>query len=205
MLNHKNTFYTFFWGFYFFVIFQFTSLWLTPELWAQMNEHAEIVNQILDQEESLSPADTDAPLEPAPPKIIDVLDLKSIDINEALSTIAVKSGLTIVPELEVTGPVTLYLTQVEALDALRIIVDMADLAYLKQDNSYRVMTEEKFRLIEGSDFNEKIQSKVIRLKYRKPSELISVLEKMKTMEGKIMADEENNSIIIMYSPDFLSS
>ena len=50
------------------------------------------------------------------------LDLKNVDIVELLRIISLKTGKTIVPSKEVTGRITVYLSNVAFNDVLDIIV-----------------------------------------------------------------------------------
>ena len=62
-------------------------------------------------------------------RMLDVLDLKNMDILDVLKLISQKSGLNIIAGQNVKGRVTVFLKNIEALDALKIIVEAYGWAY----------------------------------------------------------------------------
>jgi len=135
--------------------------------------------------------------------IIDVLELKDMEIIDVLKLIAQKSGLNIVAGQNVQGKVTIYLKGIEAQDALRIILDSNDLAYIEDNGVIRVMTARDFETKYGHRFGENIQTTIIQLKNSQVLDLSSVLNQMKTPSGKVIIDEKSNTLILMETPDKL--
>ncbi len=137
----------------------------------------------------------------AKPIFIDSLEFKNIDIIDVLKLIADKSGLDIVAGRDVVGKVSIYLKDVEVRDALKIILDSYNLAYAEEDGIIHIMTDKDFQLKYGYKFGEKINTKVLKLFYTDVSEIAIVLNQMKSVVGKIIAEKTSNSLIIMDTPD----
>ena len=135
--------------------------------------------------------------------MIDVLELKDMEITDVLKLIAQKSGLNIVAGQNVQGKVTIYLKKIEAQDALRIILDSNDLAYIEDNGVIRVMSARDFEAKYGHRFGENIQTKTIQLKNSQAADLSGVLNQMKTPSGKVIIDEKSNTLILMETPDKL--
>lgn len=135
--------------------------------------------------------------------IIDVLELKDMEITDVLKLIAQKSGLNIVAGGNVQGKVTIYLKRIEAQDALRIILDSNDLAYIEDNGVIRVMSARDFEAKYGHRFGENIQTQTIQLKNSQAADLSSVLNQIKTPGGKVIIDEKSNTLILMETPDKL--
>ena len=57
------------------------------------------------------------------------LDLKGMDIRDVLKILSQKSGLNIVADNDVKGPVTVYIKDVSAMSALDIICSINNLDY----------------------------------------------------------------------------
>ena len=134
---------------------------------------------------------------------IDVLELKDMEIIDVLKLIAQKSGLNIVAGQNVQGKVTIYLKGIEVRDALRIILDSNDLAYIEDNGVIRVMTDRDFETKYGHRFGENIQTTIIQLKNSQAADLSSVLNQMKTPSGKVIIDDKSNTLILMETPDKL--
>ena len=139
------------------------------------------------------------------PDIIDVLELKDMEILDVLKVIAQKSGLNIVAGQNVQGKVTIYLKRIEVKDALRIILDANDLAYMEDHGVIRVMTAKDFETKYNHRFSENVQTKAVQLKNSQAADLSGVLNQMKTVNGKVIIDEKSNTLILMDAPDKLNA
>src|SRR3989338_3008812 len=78
--------------------------------------------------------------------VIDVLELKDMEIADVLKLISKKSGLNIVAGKNVKGKITIYLKNVEVRDALRIILESNDMAYAEEDGIIKVMGAKDYEL-----------------------------------------------------------
>lgn len=137
--------------------------------------------------------------------LLDVLELKDMDIGDVLKLISKKSGLNIVMGQNVRGRVTIYLKNVDVRDALRIILESNGLAYAEEDGIIKVMTDKDYELAYGHRFGEKTQVKIVQLKYANAADIVSVLTQMKSTIGKIIADEKSNTLVLMDMPEKLVS
>ncbi|MCM8801676.1 MAG: secretin and TonB N-terminal domain-containing protein, partial [Candidatus Omnitrophica bacterium] len=73
------------------------------------------------------------------------LDLRNIEIVEALKFLSVKTGLSIVPTQKVSGRVTLMVENVPIKDVFDIMLRSNNLAYDKKGEIYNVMTEAEYK------------------------------------------------------------
>jgi len=129
--------------------------------------------------------------------MLDILDFKNIDIMDALKVIAKKSNLNIVAGRGVTGKVNIYLKEVEAREALRIILDSQNLTFFEEGGILYVMTAKDFQLKYGHKFGEDLETSVIQLVYADALAVNSILTQMKSLIGKVIADKDSNSIILI--------
>lgn len=129
------------------------------------------------------------------------LDLRSIEINDALKYFALKSGLNIVTTKSVTGRVTLIVENVPVKDVFDIMLRSNSLAYDKLGDIYNVMTEEEYKALYGKKFADVRQVKIFRLKYAVPDQAFSLLDAMKSEIGRILVDPDSGSVLCMDSPE----
>lgn len=135
------------------------------------------------------------------PTIIDVLELKDMDIMDVLRLISKKSGLNIVSGKNVAGRVTIYLKNIDVRDALRIILESNDLAYIEENGIIKVLPGQEFEVIYGYKFGQALETKVIQLKYAKAEQVVVILMQIKSQVGKVSADTLSNSVIIADRPE----
>ena len=75
------------------------------------------------------------------------LDLRNIDIVDALKFLAEKAGINIVTTKKVSGRVTLKVDNVPIKDIFDVMLRSNSLAYDKRGNIYNVMTEEEYKAL----------------------------------------------------------
>ncbi|MEI6631783.1 MAG: secretin and TonB N-terminal domain-containing protein, partial [bacterium] len=114
------------------------------------------------------------------------LNLRNIDINEALKFFSMKTGLNIIPTQQVSGRVTLSVENVPAKDVFDIMLRSNSLAYEKRGDIYNVMTEGQYRALYGKNFSDARQVKVFRLKYAIPEQAFSILDATKSEIGRLL-------------------
>jgi type II secretory pathway component GspD/PulD (secretin) len=132
------------------------------------------------------------------------LDLRNIDIVEALKFLATKTGLNIVTTKSVTGRVTLTVENVPIQDIFDIMLRGNSLAYDKKGEIYSVMTEAEYKTLYGKTFFDTRQVKVMRLKYAIPEQAFSLLDALKSDIGKVLVDSESGNVLIMDTPEKIS-
>ena len=131
------------------------------------------------------------------------LDLKNIDIVELLRIISLKTGKTIVPSKEVTGRITVYLSNVAFNDVLDIVLLTQGLALNRKDNVYYVMSEGEYKKMFGRDYVDQRKIQTVKLSYAKPSVIFNALGQLKSDVGKIVVDEASGTVILIDIPEKL--
>ena len=184
-----------------------------------------IINQTLDRVESFNQQiDQDfesMDLEPAPVPsgdtqdisavnkkvslILDDLEVKDMDVKEVLDLISMKTGVEIIRPSNISGTVTIYLRDVDVRDALRIILETNDLAYEEEksgdDVIFRVLSAQEYTAKHGLPFGQRIQTKIVPLLYSDPTDIMEILDQMKSSAGKIIHNEQNNTLVLMDAPE----
>ena len=135
---------------------------------------------------------------------IDVLDLKDMDILDFLKFISQKSGLNVVSGPNVRGKITIYLKDVDIKDALKIVLETNDLAYIEDDQLIKVMTAKDFELKYGYKFGDDMQTRIIKLKYTNVLDMVTILNQMKSLTGKVIFDHKSNTLMLIDSPNKLA-
>ncbi|MDP2939551.1 MAG: secretin N-terminal domain-containing protein [Candidatus Omnitrophota bacterium] len=163
-------------------------------------EKTKQVPSVIDEEKDVL-AYVEIPLRPK--IIIDVLELRDMDILDVLKLISRKSGLNIVASKNVKGKVAIFLKEVDVWDALKIILETNELAFEQEGNIIKVMTDREYELTYGKKFSDKTETKIISLKYANAIDLISSLTQMKSIIGKVIADEKSNTAVLIDTTDRL--
>jgi type IV pilus assembly protein PilQ len=129
------------------------------------------------------------------------LDLRNIDVLEALKFVSTKGSLNIVSTKNVGGRVTLTLENVPLKDVFDIILRSNGLAYVKKGDIYQVMTEAEYKTIYGTNFSDIRQVKMLRLKYAIPEQAFSLLDALKSEVGRVLVDQESGNVLVMDTPE----
>lgn len=129
------------------------------------------------------------------------LDLKGMDIKDVLRILSQKSGLNIVADKDVKGTVSLYLRDIDVMDALDIVILTNSLAYERKGTLIRVMTDKSYEGLYGKKFTDKTETEIINLDYATASDVAKSITKMKTKLGKIIPDDHSNTIVLIDSPE----
>jgi len=132
------------------------------------------------------------------------LDLKGIDVNEFFKMLSEKSGMTIITTPEVKGRITVFMDNLSFNDALDVVATMQDLAYEKKANVVKVMTKAEYEKAFGKKFDERKETRTIRLTYAKPANVMTVITSLKSDLGKIVSDDSTGTIIITDTPQSLA-
>ncbi|MBN1869062.1 MAG: type II secretion system protein GspD [Candidatus Omnitrophica bacterium] len=141
---------------------------------------------------------------PEPAVMIDVLDLKAMEILDVLKLISQKSGLNIVAGQNIKGKVTVFLKDVEAREVLRIIVAAYGWAYVQDgENIIRIMTDKEYETIFGYRFGQKTETRIEQLSFLKTADVVAVLNQMKSPAGKVIADQNAGILILIDEPKIL--
>lgn len=136
----------------------------------------------------------EAPKTTAPGNV--TMDFKNADVHNVLRILSYKSGVNIVAGPEVTGMITIRLTDVPWERALDIILRTYGFAYEREGNIIRVTT------IEGLK-QEELTTEVYSLNYAKAEEVTESVKEMLTDRGRIKFDERTNVAIVTDIPTSL--
>lgn len=131
------------------------------------------------------------------------LDLRDMDIIDALKFLAMKGNINIVAGKDVSGRCSLFLKNVTIKDGLDIILAANNLAYEKRGDILYIMTEAEYKILYGGNLKDKRQVLIFRLNYTKPEAVFKALDVIKSEIGKVIVDEESGSVVIMETPDKL--
>ncbi|MBI4845187.1 MAG: hypothetical protein HY810_01715 [Candidatus Omnitrophica bacterium] len=132
------------------------------------------------------------------------LDLRRIDIHDALKYFSLKSGLNIVTTKAVDGRVSLVVEDVPVKDVFDIMLRSNGLAYDKVGDIYNVMTQEEYVTLYGQRFADVREVKIFRLDYAVPEHVFNVLDAFKSDVGRILVNPDTGSVLCMDSPDKIS-
>jgi len=132
------------------------------------------------------------------------LDLKGMDVVEVIKMLATKGNMNIVLSGDVKGRVTIFLKNVNIMDAFAIILAANGLAYDRRGDIIYVMAQREYEAIYGEKYADREGVKIFQLKYAKASDAAKALNQMKTKIGKIIVDDGSNTIVVMDSPTTLS-
>ncbi len=125
------------------------------------------------------------------------LDIKGMDVVDVLKMLATRSSMNIVIGKNVTGKATLFLKDVNIMDAFEIILSANDLAFDKKGGVINVITQRDYELLYGERYQDKKKVKIIQLKYAKAADLSRALSQVKTNIGKIVVDEASNTVVLV--------
>ncbi len=128
------------------------------------------------------------------------LDLRNIDVVDALKFLSMKANINIITTKAVTGRVTLMVENAVIQDVFDIMLRSNSLAYDKSKDIYNVMSQEEYRVLYGKSFSDVRKVKVFYLKYTVPEQAFSLLDMLKSEVGRVMVDPESGNVLVMDSP-----
>jgi len=132
------------------------------------------------------------------------LDLKGMDIVEALKMLASRGSLNVVVGSNVRGRVTMFLKDVDVKDAFDLILVSNSLARDERNGIIYVMTERDYEMLYGTNYDDKKEAKIIQLKYAKAAEASKAINQVKTKIGRVIVDEASNTIVVIDSAEAVS-
>lgn len=132
------------------------------------------------------------------------LDLRNIEVVDALKFLAMKAGLNIIATKNVAGRITLIVNDVPVKDIFDIMLRSNGLAYAKKGNIYNVMTEDEYETLFGKKFSDIRQVKSFRIKYAIPEQVFSLMDTLKSDIGRILVEPDSGTALIMDTPERIS-
>jgi type II secretory pathway component GspD/PulD (secretin) len=163
--------------------------------------------QAAEQPSAVSSPVTDAGAAPVDDKIpggikgFVSLDLRDIEVIDALKFLSRKADLDIVTTKNVAGRVTLMVENVAVQDVFDIMLRSNRLAYDRRGEIYSVMTEDEYKALYGKSFSDTREVKTLRLSYIIPEQAFSLLDVLKSEVGRVLVDPESGSVLIMDIPE----
>ncbi len=143
------------------------------------------------QESSLDPTIQELPVEASDGRIS--IDFKDAELQQVLRIISLKSGVDIVAGPDVTGVITIKLTNVPWEQALDIILRTYGFTYERQNDIVRVMTIEALQ-------QEALSTRVFPLDYADAEEVQGIILEMLSDRGRIRFDSRTNTVIVTDIP-----
>ena len=139
---------------------------------------------------------------PVRPRVVNMnqritLNLRNMDVNDALTYISLRSGANIVTSKSVSGRVTLQLKDVSIQDVFDITLLTNDLAYEKRGDIYYIMTSLEYETRYGKNFGDIRKVKMYQLKYAIPEKAFDLLDTLKSKIGRILVDQESGIILMV--------
>lgn len=131
------------------------------------------------------------------------LDLRNIDIVDALKFLASKAGLNIITTRKVSGRITLSVQNVTIKDVFDIMLRSNELAFLKHGDIYNIMSEDEYRSLIGRKFSDMREVKIFRLKYAIPDQAFTMLDTLKSDIGRVVVEPDSGTALIMDTKESL--
>lgn len=125
------------------------------------------------------------------------LDLRNIEVTEALRYVAMKGGLNLAVSKSVSGRLLLLLNDVPIRDILDIVLITNALAYDKQGEIYNIMTEEEYKARYGRKFSDSRKVEIFSLKFAAPERIFAALDALKSEIGRVLVDQETGMVLVM--------
>ncbi len=97
------------------------------------------------------------------------------DINDVLKALSVQSGKNIVSSKDVTGNVTVSLSNVSLEEALDYVTKLSGYTYTKDGDTYLVSTKESLRSLAGESSPD-AKTELVKLSYAKADDVVSLLK-----------------------------
>jgi len=128
------------------------------------------------------------------------VDLRNMDVIDALTYLALRSGMNIVTSKNVVGYVTFKLKDIPIQDIFDVTLLSNNLAYEKHGEIIYVMTGEEYSKRYGKDFSDLREVQVFQLQYAMPARAFDLLDTLKSKVGRLLVDQETGTILLMDTP-----
>ncbi len=120
-------------------------------------------------------------------------DFENADILTVLRAISEYVGVNIVAGKDVKGTVTVRLHNMPWHQAMEIILKAAGYAYREDPGVIRVDTADN---LDKQDYDLPLSSKIYKLEFANPSEMLNKIQAMLSPKGKANIDERTNSVVV---------
>lgn len=123
------------------------------------------------------------------------VELKNVDIKEALQFLAKVAGINMMIPDTVSGVVNTSFESTSLDDAINSIVKANGLDYAVERGIWRIGEGEKF-----TTSGEDLKTETFRLKYASAKDLVDKIKGLLTTRGSVLADERTNALVIRERP-----
>ena len=128
------------------------------------------------------------------------LDFRNIDVTDALKFLSLKTGVNMISTKDVTGRVTLMVSNVPAKDVFDIMLRSNGLAYVKEGEIYNIMTGDEYKALLGKKFDDIREVRVFKIKYAIPEQVFTMLDALKSEIGRVLVEPDSGTALIMDTP-----
>jgi type IV pilus assembly protein PilQ len=128
------------------------------------------------------------------------LDLRNIEVTDALKFLSLKTGVNMISTKDVSGRVTLMVSNVPAKDVFDIMLRSNGLAYIKEGEIYNIMTGDEYKALFGKKFDDIREVRVFRIKYAIPEQVFTMLDALKSEIGRVLVEPDSGTALIMDTP-----
>lgn len=145
-----------------------------------------------------------SPTAAEPSSAMVTLEFRDTDVLEVLKLLAAKAGLNLVAGKNVTGAVTVFLTDVPVDDALEVVLAAGELAVERRGRVLTVMPQRDYELRYGQPYGDRRVVRNVTLHDAKAADVSRALTQMKSSVGRVIADEGTNTLVLMDTPDVVT-
>jgi Type II secretory pathway, component PulD len=131
------------------------------------------------------------------------LDLRNIDVVDALKFLSMKAQLNVIATKDVTGRITLIVDKVKIKNVFDLMLRSNGLAYAKEGGIYNIMTEAEYKAVYGKRFSDIRVVKTFKLQYAIPEQAFSLLDALKSEIGRVLVEPDSGTAMVMDTPDKL--
>lgn len=128
------------------------------------------------------------------------LNLHLTDILDILKFISTKANVNIVTSKNVTGRVSLFISDVTMADALDIILLINNLAAEKRGDIIYIMSDTDYEALYGEKYYDKRIIETVQLHYAVPANIAVILQEIKSSIGKVLIDETTGTVVMIDTP-----
>ncbi|MGE0267471.1 MAG: type II secretion system protein GspD [Candidatus Omnitrophota bacterium] len=132
--------------------------------------------------------------------VISLLDFKNMEMTDVLKYLSQKSQYNFVPSQSVKSRVTIYLKDVEVLEAMEIIARSQNLAYVIDGKVIHVMTAKEYEQEFGYPYGKPVVTEYMQMAHINPGRAVEIIEKMKGPMGIVYVDLYSKSLMIKDEP-----
>lgn len=130
------------------------------------------------------------------PELIN-LKAKSLDVIDVLQDLSEKGKFNISVSAEVSGKVTVFISQVTVEEALNIVLKSADLAVLKEKDMIYIMTKTEYKKRTGDEYMYDRKMSVMPLQNVSVQTAEEVVNRFKSSDAQIMSETQTNTLVMI--------